>query len=74
MNITIDSDGVVSASGRGFAAGNGSAPGLDHASGGSGASHGGLGGIGAGSNHSRMAYGDVKVREKLCNKYSYIDI
>ncbi|XP_033745591.1 uncharacterized protein LOC117331105 [Pecten maximus] len=59
VNITVDADGLVNSSGRGYDAGQGPAAGVYSQTGGSGASHGGLGGIGAGTSYANSAIGDM---------------
>lgn len=59
-NITVDTDGLIQASGRGWKAGEGPSPGLSSDSGGSGGSHGGLGGRGTDTSHSQGAYDDTR--------------
>ena len=59
VNITIDTEGLLDATGRGFALGKGTAPGFPDPNGGSGGSHGGLGGKGNGNTQSSQAYSSV---------------
>ena len=60
INITVDTDGLIQAAGRGWRAGAGPSPGLSSDSGGSGGSHGGLGGRGTNTAHAEGAYDDVR--------------
>ena len=60
INITVDTDGLIQASGRGWKAGEGPSPGLSSDSGGSGGAHGGLGGRGTHTSHSQGAYDDTR--------------
>ena len=57
--MTIDHEATLDASGRGFSPGQGPSPGIHHANGGSGASHGGRGGMGAYVSSAEKAYGNV---------------
>jgi len=60
VNVTIDTEGLIDAVGRGWKPGYGSAPGIVSTSGGSGASHGGLGGRGNGNTISSPSYSNVQ--------------
>ena len=60
VNVTIDTEGLIDAVGHGWKPGYGTAPGIASTSGGSGASHGGLGGQGNGSTISSPSYSNVQ--------------
>ncbi|XP_070535277.1 uncharacterized protein [Ptychodera flava] len=57
--ITIDDEGLLDVSNRGYDPGEGPGPGIDHNKGGSGASHGGRGGMGSFVINTTSAYDDV---------------
>ena len=61
VNITVDTDGLIQAAGRGWRAAGGPSPGLPHDSGGSGGSHGGLGGTGTSTLHAQGAYDSTRL-------------
>ena len=58
-DISIDHEGILDVSGQGWGPGLGPSPGIDHGQGGSGASHGGRGGMSQFVNHATAAYGDA---------------
>ena len=60
-NITIDAEGLLTATGQGWEQGKGLAPGINSTDGGSGGSHGGLGGKGSGGTSASVAYGNVRL-------------
>lgn len=61
VNITVESEGVLSASSGGYKANGGDGAGLASITGSSGGSHGGLGGSGSDSSYARLAYGSVRL-------------
>lgn len=60
VNITVDTDGLIEASGRGWKAGSGPSPGVSADNGGSGGSHGGLGGRGTATEYAMPAYDNTR--------------
>ena len=58
-SVTIDHEATINVSGRGHSPGKGTSPGIHHSNGGSGASHGGRGGMGAYVSSAKKAYGNL---------------
>ena len=56
MNITIESEGILGVSEKGYAAGSGVGAGIGHSKGSSGGSHGGVGGMGIGTSYAGLAH------------------
>ncbi|KAH3816413.1 hypothetical protein DPMN_117929 [Dreissena polymorpha] len=56
INITVESEGILSASNGGFLPGGGVGAGIGNVKGSSGGSHGGMGGHGTGTNSSGWAH------------------
>ena len=61
VNITVDADGLITSSGRGYLPGNGTGAGVANDNGGSGGSHGGLGGRGSHQTSTRPTYDRFKM-------------
>lgn len=59
VNITIESEGILSVSHGGYEAGGGVGAGIGHSRGSSGASHGGVGGKGSGTAYATLAHDSV---------------
>ncbi|WAR26294.1 hypothetical protein MAR_011998 [Mya arenaria] len=59
INITVESEGILSASSGGFLPGGGDGAGVGSADGSSGGSHGGLGGMGSDTAYAGLAHGST---------------
>ena len=59
VNITIESEGLLTAEAGGYAPGKGIGPGIGHEQGSSGGSHGGTGGRGSSTTYAEPAYDSV---------------
>lgn len=72
VNITLDTDGVLNATGRGYLPQSGKGAGVADPRGGSGGSHGGLGGAGSHAPYAAPAYGRYRSATEYGSGGSFI--
>lgn len=72
VNITLDTDGVLNTTGRGYQPGLGKAAGVADPRGGSGGTHGGLGGAGSHALYAAPAYGRYRSATEYGSGGSFI--